>query len=198
MKTTDKKRVLIVVDCQNDFITGSLAIPGAVDIVPKIVDKINAQDNDVLLWFTQDTHYANYLQTHEGQRLPVEHCINARKGWDIHEDVEKAAKNFRNSKAGDYSEFCKNGFGCTQMICFIEKMLGWSKRWPKLDSNLSFELVGFATDICVISNAMLLRSYYPDADITVDASCCAGVTKESHKNALSAMKMCHIDVINEE
>ena len=142
------KKVLVVVDMQNDFITGSLGTPEAQAIVPKVVEKIQEFGGTVL--YTQDTHGADYLQTQEGRNLPVEHCIEGEDGWNFAPDLEE------------------------------------------------IQLVGLCTDICVISNALLLKAFLPEVKLTVDASCCAGVTPESHQRALEAMKACQIEVVNGE
>lgn len=180
------KKILIVVDCQNDFITGTLAIAGASEVVPKIVEKIGYY-KDGLVVLTRDTHTEDYLKTHEGNRLPVEHCVGGSKGWMVQSEIFDAAEE------SAYTMCDKTGFGCVDMVKELINLVKGEE-----DNKVCFELVGFATDICVISNAMLLRSYFPESDIVVDASCCAGVTKESHLNALNAMKMCHIDIISEE
>ena len=168
---------LIVVDMQNDFITGSLGSEAAQQIVPHVVEKVKHFDGTVI--FTRDTHYENYLSTQEGQKLPVAHCIENTSGWQICDLLKKYTSTI------------------------VDKITFGSYELPKVLQNHSnneiekIELCGLCTDICVISNAMLLKATLPEAKITVDASCCAGVTPESHKNALEAMKMCQIEIINE-
>jgi nicotinamidase-related amidase len=174
------KKVLIVIDMQNDFITGSLGSAQALAIVPNVKKKIDEYEsrNNYLI-FTKDTHYEDYLNTQEGRNIPVEHCINETNGWNIHDDVFKDRK------------WC----------CRIYKnTFGWV-RWE--DSLLDIindideiELCGLCTDICVVSNALILKAIYPEIKITVDATCCAGVTEESHNAALLVMKMCHINTTN--
>lgn len=171
--------VLVVVDMQNDFIDGALGTPEAVAIVPKVVDKIRNFDGTVL--FTRDTHTASYLYTQEGQNLPVEHCIKGTAGWEIRPEIEA----LRRTEAIN-----KGTFGSTALP---ERLLMMNAT-EHIDS---ITFVGLCTDICVISNAMLVKAYLPEVPILVDASCCAGVTPETHKNALAAMKCCQIKIENE-
>lgn len=170
------KNFLIVIDMQVDFIDGSLGTSEAVAILPKVKSKIEEFDGTVI--FTRDTHFENYMETSEGKNLPVPHCIKGTKGWQIHPSLTKLI--------GAY---------------VIDKLTFGAKELPELinrlndeNDSLSFTLVGLCTDICVISNAMILKAFYPEASITVDGNCCAGVTIESHNNALNAMKMCQITV----
>lgn len=171
-------KILVVIDMQNDFISGSLGTKEAVEIVPKVAQKISAWKGEV--YFTQDTHMTNYLSTQEGKNLPVEHCIMMTEGWRIHSDILKEEDVF--------PIFLKHTFGCDGLVQIIKK----------LEDVEEIQLVGLCTDICVITNALLLKTYFPDVPIVVDASCCAGVTPESHKRALEAMKMCQIKIIGEE
>ena len=168
------KNILIVVDMQNDFIDGALGTREAIAIVPKVEEKIREFEGEV--FFTRDTHEACYLETQEGKNLPVPHCIKLEKGWEIAPSlkpfVEKAAS-------------------------VVEKPTFGSLELPKVIAGLepdAIELVGLCTDICVIANAMILKAAFPEVPISVDASCCAGVTPESHENALKAMKMCQVAV----
>jgi nicotinamidase-related amidase len=165
---------LIVVDMQNDFINGVLGTPEAQAIVPRVVEKVKNFDGRVL--FTQDTHDERYLNTQEGKKLPVAHCIKGAHGWQIQKDVAKAVDIV-------YS-FEKPIFASHYMVEYLLNE-------PNVES---IELVGVCTDICVISNALMLKANFPEIPITVDANCCAGVTPESHKNALAVMKMCQIEV----
>ena len=167
---------LIVVDMQNDFIDGALGTPDAVAILPHVKAKIENFNGQIL--FTRDTHEANYLSTQEGRNLPVEHCIKGTDGWQIHPTLEA----LRKTEAID-----KPTFGSTTLVHLLQ-------RAQELES---VELIGLCTDICVISNAMLIKAAFPEIPVTVDAKCCAGVTPESHKNALEAMKMCQIKIVNE-
>lgn len=172
------RRILIVVDMQNDFIDGALGTAEAVAIVPKVKAKINEYKaaEDVLI-FTQDTHSEHYLETQEGGMLPVPHCIQNTQGWEITKQLETA----------DASVISKPTFGSVELAQLI------TDHYPCSE----IELVGLCTDICVISNALLLKAFMPEMKLTVDAACCAGVTPQSHRNALEAMKMCQIHVIND-
>lgn len=169
------KRTLIVIDMQNDFISGSLGTKEAQAIVPNVKRKIEeykTRGDNVI--FTRDTHLDNYLDTNEGRHLPIPHCIYETDGWLIEEtlNTDDAVKIIN-----------KPYFGYT----------GW-KAEPIFGD---VELVGLCTDICIVSNALILKAQFPEINITVDASCCAGVTPESHKAALTTMKMCQINVIGE-
>ena len=168
-------KILVVVDMQNDFIDGALGTPEAVAIVPYVKELINSFDGKV--FFTRDTHFENYMQTQEGKKLPVPHCIKDTQGWEIRAELDE----LRKTEAID-----KLTFGSKELVDLLK------------DENdiESITFVGICTDICVISNAMVVKAYYPEIPLTVDAKGCAGVTPESHKNALEAMKMCQIDVIN--
>ena len=165
------KKTLIVVDMQNDFIDMALGTKEAVAIVPAVKAKIAqyVQNGDEII-FTRDTHQEDYLQTPEGKKLPVPHCIQGTQGWQIAE--------------GLYVDGCK----------IIDKPnFGWPN-W-KEETLEEVELIGLCTDICVVSNALIIKAMFPDAQVQVDASCCAGVTPQSHEAALLTMKMCQIDVI---
>lgn len=168
-------KVLVVVDMQNDFIYGALGTSEAVAIVDNIAAKIaDARAEGVAVWFTRDTHEADYLQTQEGRKLPVEHCIRGTFGWEISSKLDVA----------DSPVIDKPTFGSVELM---EKM-------AETDGLESVELIGLCTDICVISNAMLIKARLPEVAVKVDGRCCAGVTPASHANALSAMKMCQIEV----
>jgi nicotinamidase-related amidase len=167
---------------QNDFINGALGTKEAVGIVDNVVDKIQNYDGKIIA--TLDTHYRNYMETSEGQKLPVPHCIKMTNGWLLNEKVLNALSD------KDYETLEKSTFASTILItdiCRIEDN----------NDDIEIELVGLCTDICVVSNALLLKAYFPEVKITVDASCCAGVTPESHNAALTTMKMCQIDIIGE-
>ena len=167
-------KYLIVVDMQNDFITGSLGSSMAQDIVMSVKEKIRSFDGEVI--FTRDTHLEDYMNTQEGKKLPVSHCIKDTDGWQICPELAEYAKNIID----------KPTFGSVTLAHLISAM----------DNVESITLVGICTDICVISNAMLLKAFMPEVPITVDASCCAGVTPESHKTALAAMKSCQTKTVN--
>ena len=175
-------KTLIVVDMQNDFITGSLGTAEAVDIVPRVSKKIEAWDGDIFV--TQDTHGADYLQTQEGRNLPVVHCVEGTEGWAVEEHVRAALDQ---KEPGKVNYITKPAFGSHALAETL------SQKQKELHVE-EIQLVGLCTDICVISNAMLLKAFMPETHITVDSACCAGVTPESHRNALAAMKMCQIDV----
>ncbi len=165
------KKTLIVIDMQNDFIDMALGTPEAVAIVPLVKAKIEkyVKNGDRVI-FTRDTHNDDYLDTPEGKKLPVPHCIRGTKGWEIYD--------------GLYVEGAK----------VIDKPnFGWP-HWR--DENLEdVEIVGLCTDICVVSNALIIKATFPDINVKVDKSCCAGVTVDSHNAALKTMQMCQIDVV---
>ena len=169
--------ILIVVDMQNDFIDGALGTKEALDIVTRVVEKVKAFPGKIL--FTRDTHEENYLNTQEGQKLPVPHCIKGTSGWEICPELEA----LRKENAVD-----KPTFGSVELGEKLRKM-------QEEEPIGCITLVGLCTDICVISNAMLVKAFLPEIRICVDASCCAGVTPESHKAALETMKMCQIDIL---
>lgn len=199
-------KIVVVVDMQNDFIDGVLGTPEAQAIVPVMVERLKElDDGNTLLFFTKDTHFVNYLDTQEGKNLPVAHCIEGTSGWSINKQISSYVdygSNFLTYSTHDIrkSRVLKHTFGSTELAAIIRdlshKCLAASNEVPdtKLDEVI---LMGVCTDICVVSNALLLKAYCPELPITVDASCCAGVTPESHKNALAAMKMCQINIINE-
>ncbi len=175
-------KLLIVVDMQKDFINGALGTKEAEAIVFKVRDKIadyRRQGYPVL--FTRDTHSEDYLNTEEGRNLPVVHCVCGTPGWELAPELEVA----------DSPVVNKPSFGSPELAQLIKDQYAGEEA-----QQLELELVGICTDICVISNALILKAFFPEARITVDASCCAGVTPESHNNALEAMKMCHIKIIN--
>ena len=175
------KKILIVVDMQNDFIDGSLGTPEAEAIVDNVVAKIGAYAKDCVI-ATRDTHQDDYLMTQEGQNLPVAHCIEGKQGWEINAKVQEAL--------GDAVIVNKPTFGSYELAELIAKECEGHK-----ESECEIELIGLCTDICVVSNAMLLKAKLPEAKISVDASCCAGVTPESHEAALKTMAMCQIKVL---
>lgn len=177
------KKVLIVVDMQNDFVTGSLGTKEAVAIVDNVVNKINEFDGEIIV--TYDTHFNNYMETREGKYLPVPHCIKDTEGWQLNDEVQKAL-----DARERYTIIHKPTFGSTELVDIIREY------WDG-ENNIEVTLIGLCTDICVVSNAMLLKANYPEMNIVVDASCCAGVTVESHNAALTTMKMCQINVIGE-
>lgn len=172
------EKVLIVVDMQNDFVDGALGTKEAEAIVERVVSKIEHFDGRILA--TLDTHYEDYLNTQEGSRLPVPHCIRMTEGWQLNDSVLSAL-----SKK-EYKTIEKNTFGSTGLV---EEIGSMSKH-----KELEVELIGLCTDICVVSNALLLKAHFPQMHICVDACCCAGVTPKTHQAALDTMKMCQIDI----
>ena len=184
------RKILVVIDMQNDFIDGSLGTPEAVAIVENVKAKIR-EYNPADICFTKDTHETNYLQTQEGRNLPVEHCIRGTKGWEIREDIRTLVKEREEAQqpggAGFRLVFEKPTFGSVELAETLRELLQ--------EEELEIEIVGLCTDICVVSNALLLKAYMPEVKITVDSSCCAGVTPASHEAALETMKMCQINVI---
>ena len=172
--------ILVVVDMQNDFIDGALGTPEAVDIVPAVKCRIENFEGKV--FYTRDTHGENYMETQEGRNLPVPHCIQGTEGWEIRPELDA----LRRTSAID-----KPTFGSAELgRVLVEE--------NEKDPIGSITFVGLCTDICVISNAMLVKAFLPEVPIIVDAACCAGVTPESHRNALAAMKVCQIRIENEE
>ena len=174
-------KVLVVVDMQNDFVDGALGTKEAVGIVENVVSKI--KDFDGKIFATLDTHEDNYMETTEGKKLPVPHCIRMTDGWLLNEKVKLALSD------KDYKTIEKGTFGSTELVNEIQRLKG--------EDEIQIEFIGLCTDICVVSNVLLLKAYFPEVKMTVDAGCCAGVTPESHKAALVTMKMCQIDVIGE-
>lgn len=172
------QKILIVIDMQNDFISGSLGTKEANNIIPYIIEKCK-QYNKNNIFATRDTHFSNYLDTLEGKMLPVKHCIHNTDGWKIHSKIAPyiPKENIIN----------KNTFGSFDLI---EKIKEKNK-----EEETEIELVGLCTDICVVSNAILLRSAFPQNKITVDANCCAGVTPQKHTAALEIMTSCQIEII---
>lgn len=169
--------ILVVVDMQNDFIDGSLGTEEAQRIVPEVVKKIQTFDGTVFA--TRDTHEENYLETAEGKKLPVRHCIRGTEGWQIRQEISDLLTE---------APVDKVTFGSRELVKKLEQI-------QKETSIESITLIGLCTDICVISNAMLCKAFLPEVPVQVDASCCAGVTVESHMQALEAMKMCQIDIL---
>lgn len=170
------KSLLIVVDMQKDFIDGALGTPEAIAIVPAVLKRIQEFEGDVL--YTRDTHFENYMDTQEGRNLPVPHCIKGTSGWELHPELKKLCESM------DSPVLDKITFGSRELPAYLEE------HYP--EGLASAELIGLCTDICVISNAMLIKAFFPELPVSVTASCCAGVTPQSHTNALEAMKMCQI------
>lgn len=171
------QNILIVVDMQNDFIDGALGTPEAVKIVPDVEKKIQNFNGCVL--FTRDTHEADYMDTQEGKNLPVPHCIRGTDGWQICSVLQKYCTE---------PPIDKVTFGSSELISILQKRNG-------KEAIESITLIGLCTDICVISNALLIKAFFPEVKLIVDASCCAGVTPESHQRALAAMETCQVQII---
>lgn len=176
------KKVLVVIDMQNDFIDGSLGTKEAEKIVGPMVGLIN--DFDGKIFYTMDTHYEYYLDTLEGKKLPVKHCMVGTPGWQINEKVKEA---LRKKNAVPVT---KPTFGSFKLLEEIDKICKQEE-----SKELDITLAGLCTDICVASNALLLRAKYPNTTIRIVSSCCAGVTPESHAAALTTMQMCQMDII---
>lgn len=178
-----KTKILVVIDMQNDFITGSLGTDEAKYIIQKVVQKIRNHSGVIIV--TKDTHDNNYLNTQEGYNLPIPHCIKGTKGWELDNNIEEALQ--------DHTKYVveKPSFGSLQLLDIVDDLLSQGNSIDEI------ELIGLCTDICVISNAMILKARLPEVPFVVDASCCAGVTPGSHKNALETMKMCQIKITNE-
>lgn len=171
------QNLLIVVDMQNDFIDGALGTAEAVAIVPNVKKKIEEFDGMVL--FTRDTHESNYMDTQEGKNLPVPHCIRGTEGWEIRKELD----DLRKTEPIDKVTFGSSELGKKLLDINAEEQIE------------SITFIGLCTDICVISNVMIAKAFLPEVPIMVDANCCAGVSVETHENALSAMEVCQVKVI---
>ena len=186
-------KALIIVDMQNDFIDGALGTPEAQAIVPNVVNKMKKHKNtDTIILFTKDTHKKDYLDTPEGKKLPIPHCIKGTPGWSIAKPI---ASEFKSDGYMTYSSdtvvngrVLKSTFGSYDLLKILDS--------DEVEFD-EIELCGVCTDICVISNAIMIKNYFPDVKVIVDVSCCAGVTPEKHAAALEVMKSCQIDVIGE-
>jgi len=180
-------KILIVVDMQKDFIDGTLGTAEAVSIVGNVVKRIENSAEELIL-FTKDTHQEDYLNTSEGKKLPVPHCIEGTDGWQINKSVLAAWRNNGNTiRLPELQEntFTKPVFGSVELVNFLKLR----------ESDITeIEILGLCTDICVVSNAIMIKNAMPDVQISVNAGCCAGVTPQSHAEALNIMRMCHVDV----
>lgn len=177
------KKALIIVDMQNDFVDDKvLGNKECRDVIPKIKNKMLSGKYEYV-YFTKDTHGKEYLETQEGKNLPVSHCVLGTKGWAIVKDLQDVALD-HNTPVKTFHYICKNTFGSIDLAQAIQEE-GFDE----------VELVGVCTGICVISNALLIKAFNPELKITVDSNCCACVSKESHENALNAMKLCQISII---
>lgn len=176
------QKILIVVDMQNDFIDGALGTREAAAAADRAADRIKNFNGSILV--TLDTHYQNYLQTAEGKKLPVEHCIYKTYGWRLHEKILNALR------GKVYKTVEKETFGSSKLVDEIRKFSGSGK--------LEIEMFGLCTDICVVSNALILKAAFPEARLAVNAACCAGVTPQLHLAALQVMGSCQVDIIGED
>lgn len=173
------EKILVVIDMQNDFIDGALGTSEAQAIVDNVVAKIKSYDKENV-YGTADTHTEDYMNTQEGKKLPVPHCIFKHEGWKLHPKIEPLVEKTQ--------FFIKPTFGSIKLAEELKKLYNYYKE-------MEIEIVGLCTDICVVSNALMLKAYMPEVKITVDSSCCAGVTPESHEAALKTMEMCQIEII---
>ena len=173
------KNILVVVDMQKDFVDGALGTAEAVAIVPGVAQKIREFDGDIFV--TYDTHFDDYMSTAEGKKLPVPHCIKGSDGWQLDAHVRSALE------GREYTAVEKVTFGSVDLPRLIKDAAA--------GEDFSIQLVGLCTDICVVSNALLLKASFPEADISVVASLCAGVTPQSHQAALATMQMCQINLL---
>ncbi len=179
------KRILIVVDMQKDFVDGALGTAEAVAIVDHVAAKIAAyaDDPDGVILVTYDTHTEDYTNTAEGKHLPVPHCIKGTDGWQLDERIAAALEGVT------YVAVEKPTFGSVALPALVGRAAG--------EDDFAVELIGLCTDICVVSNTLLLKAAYPEVPISVDAACCAGVTPATHAAALTTMRMCQIEVLND-
>lgn len=177
------KKVLIVVDMQNDFINGSLGSAQAEEILPRVVERILAYRDmgDARLIATKDTHFENYLETREGRKLPVTHCIRGSAGWELNPAVERAL-------GGAAELYEKPSFGSERLAQDLKR------DYESCQDEVQIELIGVCTDICVVSNALLIRAALPEAEILVTPACCAGTTPENHEAAVRTMESCQITI----
>ena len=174
------KHILVVVDIQKDFVDGALGTAEAVAMLGNAAKKIKEFNGDIFLTF--DTHFENYMETAEGSKLPVPHCIKGTEGWEIDQNIAKALE------SKNFTKVEKLTFGSIELPELIRKVVN--------NEDFDITLIGLCTDICVVSNALILKANFPEKDIYVDATCCAGVTRETHKAALTTMKMCQINIID--
>ena len=175
------KHILVVVDIQNDFVDGALGTPEALAIIDNSVNKIKKHEGDVVV--TYDTHFENYLDTSEGKKLPVPHCIKGTHGFELNEKIADALK------GREYTSVEKLTFGSVELPNIITNLAG--------GDDFDVTLIGLCTDICVVSNALILKASFPEKEICADPSCMAGVTIHSHNAALETMRMCQIKVLGE-
>lgn len=186
------KNILVVIDAQNDFIDGALANTVAQERVPNIVELINSKEWDYI-FATYDTHFEDYLETKEGEKLPVKHCLYQSEGWKINDDVYQAIVNAE-INGTKVTTIAKETFGYPDFGHDMMDVMGIETEEDLQEMNIT--MCGFCTDICVVSNALILKAcFYKEAEINVVENACAGVTKESHDAAINTMKMCQINII---
>lgn len=173
------KKFLIIVDMQKDFVDGSLGTAEAQGIIQNVCEKIRGFEGEIIVTF--DTHGENYLESAEGKKLPVKHCIKGTEGFELDKNVKSALE------GKVYTAVEKPAFGSVELPEVIRDMAQ--------GDDFTVELVGLCTDICVVSNALIIKANFPEIEISVDSSCCAGVTPDSHNAALETMKSCQINVI---
>lgn len=173
------KHFLVVVDIQNDFVDGALGTAEAVGIIAPAVRKIKSFEGETFVTF--DTHFENYLDTAEGKKLPVPHCVKGTSGWELNPEISAALE------GKSFTTVEKLTFGSTALPVMIEESAG--------DEDFDITLIGLCTDICVVSNAVILKASFPEKQIYVDPSCCAGVSVATHNAALETMKMCQINIL---
>ncbi|MFQ7293290.1 MAG: cysteine hydrolase family protein [Monoglobales bacterium] len=178
-----KNKYLIVVDVQNDFIYGTLGTKEAQAAANKIIKRVKSFDGRII--FTQDTHNTSYLDTQEGRRLPVKHCIKNTDGWQLIDELKK----FQQDTGAEIYQ--KHTFGSVELANKLAKEY-------ETDNIESIEIIGVCTDICVISNALIIKAYMPELPVFVDADCCAGVTPDKHEKALEVMESCQVIVLRRE
>ncbi len=172
------RHVLVVVDIQKDFVDGALGTPEAVAMVDKAAEKIRRFQGDIFV--TYDTHFHNYMETAEGAKLPVPHCVKGTSGWELDAKIADALSDKH------YTTVEKLTFGSVELPGLIRAAVG--------EMDFDVTLIGLCTDICVVSNALILKAHFPEKEIYVDAACCAGVTVTTHNAALETLKMCQVVV----
>ena len=185
------KNLLLIIDCQNDFIDGVLGSEQAVDTVPNIVKKIEAFNNGIIIT-TQDTHSDNYMETPEGKNLPVPHCIKGTEGWEINSDIMNTINNRLSIDGVTYVNVNKPTFGSVELANMVNMFVN------STDEDVNIEICGFVSSICVISNALLIKTMLYDLNrvtISVLKDCCAGLNDYNHEAALEVMKSCQINII---
>lgn len=184
------KQILIVIDVQNDFVDGALGSKEAKVIIPNVVEKIKEyKTREDLIITTQDTHYDNYLETFEGKNLPIEHCIANTDGWQLNDDIWEALKNYKNKH-----NILKTTFGSILLENYLKKII---PNTINEQMEITIEIIGLCLNICVLCNAILLRTAFPNVHILLDSKCTAATSESAFKAAISVLKSCQIEVINE-